>query len=313
MEKYFPEWVAEAELTLEQASERQSDYVELMADFLRAQGITTGKIIDAGAGLGRNTIYCAKKGYSVTAVENDSTIAAALKARIGEGRGNIDVQQQPIEDVVASVPGGSLDGYIDYGTSSYIPVAQRRAYGASIEQKLKPGAIVILHFPDIPATRDDNAYPGYLDTLFDLHDLEILFSRIESNHNRTVKADRVWTIALRKTDGAIATSEVLQKMVALRVEESKQRFMMALSQLWVFLGMKDVGQTSTVQEVLACINTFPGVDEKEKQKSEMQEYFQIVAEVYSSNPLSRFDFIAQSLEQIDIESRVQRGIQRLQS
>jgi SAM-dependent methyltransferase len=112
------------------------------------KGLAPGKALDAGMGQGRNAVYLARQGWSVTGFDLS---AAALKAACA----NADAAGVRVETVKASYAD------FDYGTArwdvivlvfAWAPVHEP-AFIARLRTSLRPGGrIVFEHFTDDPAS-----------------------------------------------------------------------------------------------------------------------------------------------------------------
>ena len=113
-------------------------------------------IIDAGAGLGRNSIYLSKNGFSVTAVEYDRGAIAPLKSNIEENNqlNNIVVINSNILDFLKKQNDHSIDALLDSGMSHYLTLDEKKEYFMLLKQKMTDdGLFSITHF----SKEDDSA------------------------------------------------------------------------------------------------------------------------------------------------------------
>ena len=107
------------------------------------------KIVDAGAGLGRNSIYLSKKGFKVIAIEYDKGAIAPLEENIRENNQseNISVIKQNILDYLKLQEDHSIDALLDNGMSHYLKPEEKEQYFSLLKQKLSTdGLFSITHF-----------------------------------------------------------------------------------------------------------------------------------------------------------------------
>ena len=106
-------------------------------------------IIDAGAGLGRNSIYLAKNGFKVVAVEYDEGAINPLKNNIRNNNqsDNIQVVNSNILDFLRQQKNNSIDALLDSGMSHYLTIHEKQEYFSLLRQKMtKDGLFSITHF-----------------------------------------------------------------------------------------------------------------------------------------------------------------------
>lgn len=116
------------------------------------------KIIDAGAGLGRNSIYLSKNGFNVIAVEYDEGAIEPLKSNIKENNqsDNIQVVNSSILDYLRKQADNSIDALLDSGMSHYLTLEEKKEYFNLLKQKMtKDGLLSITHF-----SKEDNSAIG---------------------------------------------------------------------------------------------------------------------------------------------------------
>ena len=108
---------------------------ENLVDFLQ-QGISIKTALELGCGEGRNAIYMAKQGITVTAVDSSSiAIENAEKIAIEAGV-KVDFRcQNIIEDEVV----GNFDFVYDSGLLHHLPPHRRLTYIELLQSILKPG------------------------------------------------------------------------------------------------------------------------------------------------------------------------------
>lgn len=111
-------------------------------DFLveEAGGIPSGPVLCLAEGEGRNAVWLAGRGHSVTAVDQ-SDVALAKARNLAAARGVV------IETVVADLAShpivpGAWSGIVSFW--AHMPAALRRSMHARVVQGLKPGGVFIL-------------------------------------------------------------------------------------------------------------------------------------------------------------------------
>lgn len=112
-------------------------------------------IIDAGAGLGRNSIFLAKNGFNIQAVEYDSEAIPSLTENVNKNhfQEKINIIHSSILDFLSNCPDNSVDGLLDSGMSHYLSYDEKQKYFDLLRQKLKSDAIFcITHFSEIDPT-----------------------------------------------------------------------------------------------------------------------------------------------------------------
>lgn len=113
-------------------------------------------IIDAGAGLGRNSIYLSQNGFNVTAVEYDKGAITPLENNIQENykSNNVRVVNSNILDYLRKQENHSVDALLDSGMSHYLTLDEKKEYFMLLRQKMtKDGLLSITHF----SKEDNNA------------------------------------------------------------------------------------------------------------------------------------------------------------
>ena len=106
-------------------------------------------IIDAGAGLGRNSIYLSENGFDVTAIEYDEGAIDPLKDNIRENNqsDNIRVINSNIIDYLRRQEDHSIDAVLDSGMSHYLTLDEKEEYFMLLRQKMtEDGLFSITHF-----------------------------------------------------------------------------------------------------------------------------------------------------------------------
>jgi cyclopropane fatty-acyl-phospholipid synthase-like methyltransferase len=146
-------------------------YVQRLPDHLR-----TGKVLDLGAGEGKNAVYLASKGFDVVAVECSEYAIQNFESRLRDvGTAVADRIQIVREDVTAFAPSESFDAVIAYGLlhclSSYSIICN---VVAKMQECTRPGGMnVVVTFTDTLPVPSAQAYleptllpPGELQRLY---------------------------------------------------------------------------------------------------------------------------------------------------
>jgi SAM-dependent methyltransferase len=119
-----------------------------------------GRALDLGCGTGRNSIYLARQGWDVVAIElaeyaidiaRNRADDAGVSVRFIEG----DVTKLPEFDI-----GSGFSLLVDVGCYQALPAKEQAAYIASTTQVAAPGAVLlmlaIMHIPGKPSLTPDD-------------------------------------------------------------------------------------------------------------------------------------------------------------
>lgn len=179
-------------------------------EVLKEYGEKPKKIVDAGAGSGRNAIYFAQKGYEVTAIDNDIESINDIKRKsIDYHVPNLEAFNINIIDYLKTQPDESIDAIIDSGMSHYFNDETKYIYYQLARQKLKPGGFYsLLHYSEFEGDKNIGR------SLTDLKKLtlgtEVIIpwdevSWLSDDRNVEIKA---YTCVLRKIKGNIPTDSI---------------------------------------------------------------------------------------------------------
>ncbi len=102
-----------------------------------------GAALDIGCGAGTFSVYMAKRGYKVTAVDFMPQAVAMTLKQAREAGVDIDVVQADIT-AFEPEPGQAFDVALDVGCLHALNAGQRQSYAQGISRLLKPGADYIL-------------------------------------------------------------------------------------------------------------------------------------------------------------------------
>lgn len=180
---------------------------------LKGRNTTEISVLDAGAGVGRNSIYLAEKGFSVTAVEMDPESAKKIEIKVEKKYAdNIEVINKPIQEAIVNIPNESIEALIDSGMSHYLskddPTNKEKEEFASQGARIlkKGGFLVLLHFsenerlnPKWGRTREylQSLYPDF-DVIVDWKEIEWPATPTEETKKMENASHHAWTVTLRK-------------------------------------------------------------------------------------------------------------------
>ena len=109
---------------------------------VEAAGEVRGEVLDAGCGLGDNTLFLAGRGYSVTGIDSAPTAVERARARC---------RDQGLPAAFAVADATRLDGFtdrfdtvIDSALYHCLGDDQQRAYAAALHRACRPGATLHL-------------------------------------------------------------------------------------------------------------------------------------------------------------------------
>lgn len=110
---------------------------ESLHEWIGARPIARGKALDIGSGNGRNSIFLAKCGFEVHAIDLSCTANDWLRQRADEAGVAVTVHHQSVFDVDFQ-PGG-FDLIYDSGCFHHLPPHRRAGYVQIVANLLKPG------------------------------------------------------------------------------------------------------------------------------------------------------------------------------
>jgi SAM-dependent methyltransferase/GNAT superfamily N-acetyltransferase len=99
--------------------------------------IAPGRALDIGCGAARNSIFLARHGYTVDAVDLSASAIQWAREEIGKAGVAVSVRCVSIFDV--DIPDGSYDFIYDSGCFHHIAPRQRHEYVERVARALKPG------------------------------------------------------------------------------------------------------------------------------------------------------------------------------
>jgi SAM-dependent methyltransferase len=124
--------------------QRATPYADLVAAVEGPSALEPGRALDLGCGTGTDSIYLAKHGWDVTAVDMTPTaLAAARRNATGAGVAPRFIQG----DVTRLDELGVGNGYsllLDFGCFHTLPEDRRPAYVTGVSQAAAPGATLLL-------------------------------------------------------------------------------------------------------------------------------------------------------------------------
>jgi SAM-dependent methyltransferase len=122
-------------------------------------GSARGRALDLACGSGRNALYLAELGWSVTAVDGSPVALDVLKARAHERALDIDIRLADLERGEFEIPSAKFDLILD---CYYL----QRDLIAKMQAGVPPGGMIIsiVHLADAnqPEGTPKRAYPGEL-------------------------------------------------------------------------------------------------------------------------------------------------------
>ncbi len=123
-----------------------SSYVVAFCDFLKTQNICSGTLIDIGAGKGRNSIFMAKQGFTVTAIDYIQEAVAFIDAAAKKEK-----LAKPLQAVCAAADEDwpFADNYFDVAIDCFASIdietrAGREKYRSELLRTLKPGGFALV-------------------------------------------------------------------------------------------------------------------------------------------------------------------------
>lgn len=188
----------------------EAKYVNDILEVLKEYGEKSKKIVDAGAGSGRNSIYFAQKGYDVTAIDTDINSLNTLKNNMLDYHvNNIEIFNINIIDYLKTQRDGTIDVIIDYGMSHYLNDETKYLYYQLARRKLKNGGLyLMLHYGEFEEDK------GIGRSLSDLKKLTLGSEIIMPWQEKTWRDEtnefeiKAFTSILRKQGGNIPTDAI---------------------------------------------------------------------------------------------------------
>jgi SAM-dependent methyltransferase len=132
MKQFWDERYAEAEYA----------YGTAPNDFLESEhnAIPVGKVLCLAEGEGRNSVFLAKQGYTVFAVDQSSVGLAKTQRLSLESDVIVDITEADLEDY--NIEPSSWDGIVSI--SAHLPPSVRKRLHRQVVDGLKPGGVFIL-------------------------------------------------------------------------------------------------------------------------------------------------------------------------
>ena len=132
MKKFWNERYAEAEYA----------YGTEPNEFLKSeyQAIPVGRVLCLAEGEGRNSVFLAKQGYTVFAVDQSSVGLAKTQRLALESDVIIDITEADLQDY--DIEPSAWDGIVSI--SAHLPPAIRKRLHRQVVQGLKPGGVFLL-------------------------------------------------------------------------------------------------------------------------------------------------------------------------
>lgn len=105
---------------------------------LEALGAISGKVLDAGCGLGDNVIYLASRGYSVTGFDSSPTAIEQARTRASEAGVQVRFDVADVTELTGY--DRQFDTVIDSALYHCLDHGGRQAYAAALHRATTPGA-----------------------------------------------------------------------------------------------------------------------------------------------------------------------------
>jgi 2-polyprenyl-3-methyl-5-hydroxy-6-metoxy-1,4-benzoquinol methylase len=128
--------------------------------------LAPGRLLLPGEGEGRNALYAAARGWSVTAI--DYSEAAQQKAMMRASEQNLSIDYQ-VEDIVSFEPREQFD--VIALIYVHLPPQVRAAFHTRLKNALKPGGTLILEAFHKQQLRNSSGGPSELSMLYDAETL----------------------------------------------------------------------------------------------------------------------------------------------
>jgi deazaflavin-dependent oxidoreductase (nitroreductase family) len=130
-------------------------------------GLVRGDILDVGCGFGDNTIYLAKNGHNVTALDISPTALITAERRAKDA--GVDVKFTVADSTKLDGYTDAFDTVIDSGMFHCLDDDSRRSYAAAVHRATRPGATLLLScFSDANPAGEDGRPAVSEETLRDV-------------------------------------------------------------------------------------------------------------------------------------------------
>ncbi len=137
--------------------EEPSGSVVKFVEFVRTAGALTGNALDIGCGSGRNSLYLASLGYSVTAIDFVQTAIEDLRQKAEEFDLRLRARCHNVRDAWPCPPGSQLLGIDAFCFKHQIELSDISGYARNAWKALAPGAFLMISF----AGRGDGYYSKF--------------------------------------------------------------------------------------------------------------------------------------------------------
>ena len=114
----------------------------LLVEFVEKGLIKTGKALDLCCGAGTNTIYLAKKGFDVTAIDISPTAIEIAKKKAKQANVTISFLVESFIDL--SFEDGAFDFVFDMGCFHHVEIEDRNRFIAGVYRVLKEDGLYML-------------------------------------------------------------------------------------------------------------------------------------------------------------------------
>ncbi len=149
--------------------------------------ITGTKVLSLAEGEGRNAVFLAEKGFSVTAV--DSSAVGLRKAKHLAGQRNVTIETVVHDLYTYQIPEASWDGIVSI--FCHIPKAVRRDVCARVVRGLRPGGALLLESYTPKQIAYDTGGPKSEDLLTTLDELRDDLHGLTVEHGVEIERDVV--------------------------------------------------------------------------------------------------------------------------
>ena len=110
---------------------------ESLAEWVHDGLIRPGRALELGCGNGRNTVFLARRGFSVEAIDYSQTAIEWARDRVTEAGVSVSLRRQSVFGL--ELEAGAYDLVYDSGCFHHLPPHRRSRYVERVTHALKPG------------------------------------------------------------------------------------------------------------------------------------------------------------------------------